>query len=99
MAGRFSRPLQPGESRWDMLQRLTTDETGNSVLSNAFPLAALVRITWNVERERLEQCVNIAIRNALYRLCMQAPHHGALHAAVVLVTMGDVLLALADMNP
>jgi hypothetical protein len=41
MAGRFSRPLQPGESRWDMLQRLTTDETGNSVLSNAFPLAAL----------------------------------------------------------
>ncbi|CAK9871900.1 unnamed protein product [Sphagnum jensenii] len=98
MAGRLARPLQPGESRREVLQRRTMEETGNCMLSNAFPLAALVRITGNVRRDKLEQCVEIAIRNALYRLWMQAPHHGALREAVVLLTMGDFVLAVAEVN-
>jgi len=95
MAGRLARPLQPRQSR---LQRSTTDQMGNSLLSNAFPLASLVRLTGNVEPEQLEHCVDIAKRNAQYRLWMQAPHHGALHGVVVSLTRGDFLLALADMN-
>jgi hypothetical protein len=90
--------LQARELRLQKLRQLTMDKMGNSVLSNAVTLDSLVQITGNLKVEELEPFVNIAIRNALHRLCLEAPHHGALHAAVVLVTMGDFLLAHADMN-
>ncbi|KAH8971646.1 hypothetical protein BDL97_02G154500 [Sphagnum fallax] len=98
MAGRLASRLQARELRLQKLRQLTMDKMGNSVLSNAVTLDSLVQITGNLKVEELEPFVNIAIRNALHRLWMPAPHHGALHEVVVLVTMDDFLLALADME-
>jgi hypothetical protein len=42
--------------------------------------------------------MNIAKRNALNRLWLGAPDIEALHEVDILVTMGDFVLALADVN-
>jgi hypothetical protein len=54
-----ARPLQAMESRLQMLRRLT--------MNQRVPLAPLVQITSHLNDVQLEQCVNNAIRNALYR--------------------------------
>ncbi|KAH9572503.1 hypothetical protein CY35_02G154400 [Sphagnum magellanicum] len=86
----MGRPLQAMESRLQMLRRLT--------MNQRVPLAPLVQITSHLNDVQLEQCVNNAIRNALYRLWMQAPDVQALREVDILVTLGDFLWALADMN-
>ncbi|CAK9216429.1 unnamed protein product [Sphagnum troendelagicum] len=92
MDGACHRPLPM------MLRDLTTDRMGNSVLSDDVTLESLVPITRNLNHAQLEQCMNIAKRNALNRLWLGAPHIEALHEVDILVTMGDFVLALADVN-
>jgi len=81
-----------------MLQDLTTDTMGMSVLSDGVTLESLVQTSRSLEDEQLKQCVKNAIRNALYRLCKQAQNVEALHNAVVLITMGDFVKALDELN-
>jgi len=54
-------------------------------------------ITRNLDDVQLEQSVNIAIRNALYRILMGVIDLEDLPEDV-LITMADFELALADMN-
>ncbi|CAN5966677.1 unnamed protein product [Sphagnum jensenii] len=63
----MGRGPQAMESRLQMLRDLTTDRMGNSVLSDDVTLEALVPITRNLNNAQLEQCMNIAKRNALNR--------------------------------
>ncbi|CAM6008289.1 unnamed protein product [Sphagnum balticum] len=81
-----------------MLRRVTMDERGNSVLSDDVTLESLASITENLSTPELEQLVINAKHSALYRLWMQAPHLEALREVDILVTMGDFLLALKDVN-
>jgi hypothetical protein len=55
------------QSRRRMLQDLTTDTMGMSVLSDGVTLESLVQTSRSLEDEQLKQCVKNAIRNALYR--------------------------------
>jgi hypothetical protein len=56
-----------------------------------------VQITRSLEDAQLEQCVQIAIRNALYRILMGVTDPEDMPEDV-LITMADFELALADMN-
>jgi SpoVK/Ycf46/Vps4 family AAA+-type ATPase len=94
----MGRQLQAREFHLQRLRRLTRDEMGNSVLSSAVTLDSLVPITRNLTEPQLAQCVKNAKINALYRLLMQAPHVQALPELDNLVTMGDFLLALRELN-
>ncbi|CAM6043681.1 unnamed protein product [Sphagnum compactum] len=94
----MGRGLQAMEFHLQMLRRVTTDTMGNSVLRDDVALEALVPITRNLTEPQLRQCAINAIRNAAYRYWMRAPHPESLHEAVILVTMGDFVLARAELN-
>jgi SpoVK/Ycf46/Vps4 family AAA+-type ATPase len=94
----MGRQLQAREFHLQRLQLFTMDKRGNSVLSNAVTLDSLVPLTRKLTDEELKQCVINAIRNALHRLVIEAPHVQALPEVDNLVTMGDFLLALRELN-
>jgi len=94
----MGRGLQAMESRLQMLRHLTMDTTGNSLLSDDVTLESLASMTENLSTLELKQLVIIAIHSALYRLWLEAPHSEALDEVHVLVTMGDFVLALNDVN-
>jgi hypothetical protein len=84
------------KARVHMLRRLTTETRSNLVLSDGLTLESLVPITRNLNDAQLEKCVINAIRNAAYRIVMEA--NGKPLPEVIIITKADFQSVPTDLN-